>query len=209
MMTLLALGCAAAAGFLVPQGGRHLSRIGRPVRDDSDWPAGLPWTGGSRTARESQSARAAPGQIRAAELPLALDLIAVCLSGGATPADALSHVGAACSGALAAHLSVVARALQLGSSARQAWGTVADGSLPSMQRAAESFVHAERSGAALAPRLVALAADERQLLQLARARSARRVGVLAAAPLGICFLPAFILVGVLPVVAGLLSRLSL
>jgi hypothetical protein len=31
----------------------------------------------------------------------------------------------------------------------------------------------------------------------------RRAGVLAAAPLGLCFLPAFVLVGVVPVVTGL------
>jgi hypothetical protein len=37
---------------------------------------------------------------------------------------------------------------------------------------------------------------------------ARRVGVLAAVPLGLCLLPAFLLIGIVPVVAGLLTALQ-
>jgi hypothetical protein len=37
---------------------------------------------------------------------------------------------------------------------------------------------------------------------------ARAVGVNAAVPLGICLLPSFLLIGVLPLVAGLLRSLS-
>lgn len=35
----------------------------------------------------------------------------------------------------------------------------------------------------------------------------RRVGVLAVAPLGLCFLPAFVLLGIVPVVVGLAGPL--
>ena len=38
-------------------------------------------------------------------------------------------------------------------------------------------------------------------------QAARRVGVLAVAPLGLCFLPAFVLLGVVPVVIGLAGPL--
>ncbi len=37
--------------------------------------------------------------------------------------------------------------------------------------------------------------------------AAERAGVLAVAPLGLCFLPAFVLLGVVPVVAGLVGPL--
>jgi hypothetical protein len=38
-------------------------------------------------------------------------------------------------------------------------------------------------------------------------QAARRVGVLVVAPLGLCFLPAFVLLGVVPVVLGLTGPL--
>ena len=38
---------------------------------------------------------------------------------------------------------------------------------------------------------------------------ARAVGVKAALPLGLCLLPAFVLVGIVPLVAGLLESLAL
>ena len=37
--------------------------------------------------------------------------------------------------------------------------------------------------------------------------AARRVGVRAALPLGLCLLPAFLLIGIVPVVAGLMEAL--
>ncbi len=40
------------------------------------------------------------------------------------------------------------------------------------------------------------------------AQRARRVGVRAAVPLGLCLLPAFLLIGIVPVVAGLVSDLA-
>jgi len=38
------------------------------------------------------------------------------------------------------------------------------------------------------------------------AAAARKVGVLAVAPLGLCFLPAFVCLGIVPVVVGLASQ---
>ena len=38
---------------------------------------------------------------------------------------------------------------------------------------------------------------------------ARAVGVKAALPLGLCLLPAFVLLGIVPVVAGMLATLGL
>ena len=52
----------------------------------------------------------------------------------------------------------------------------------------------------------------RQLREDARqdaARSAGRAGVAMTAPLGVCFLPAFLCLGLAPVVLGLLAQLSI
>ncbi|MEO7245024.1 MAG: type II secretion system F family protein [Rubrivivax sp.] len=142
-------------------------------------------------------------------MPVALDLVSLCLAAGLAPHAALRIVGEALRGRLGDDFRSVAAALELGSSAAHAWAPVLAGRPPSVHHAAARFAHAERSGAALAPALAALAADQRSAVQVARARAARRVGVLAAGPLGLCFLPAFILIGVVPVVAGLVSRLAL
>ena len=51
-----------------------------------------------------------------------------------------------------------------------------------------------------------LAADGRIQVEHLAAASAERAGVLISGPLGLCFLPAFICLGIIPVVVGLASR---
>jgi hypothetical protein len=65
----------------------------------------------------------------------------------------------------------------------------------------------ERSGAPVGPLLAALAGELRDARRSAREAAARRVGVWAVLPLGVCFLPAFLLAGVVPVVAGLVRQI--
>ncbi|MFD0891079.1 type II secretion system F family protein, partial [Streptosporangium algeriense] len=59
------------------------------------------------------------------------------------------------------------------------------------------------SGAPVADILTRLADDARQEARSAASAAALRVGVQAVAPLGLCFLPAFVCLGIVPVVAGL------
>lgn len=201
MMALLAMAAAAFAAALLWPLPAH-RRLPSPATEMPHHP---------RRSWRSSRANAARGEtaVSAGDVPLVLDLLAMCLVAGTSPAAGLAAVGRAVPGPLGERLATVARGLGLGATARQAWAPVLDGRSPALQRAAERFVHAERSGAALAPALSALAGEQRRSLQLSRARAARRVGVLAAAPLGLCFLPAFILTGVLPIVAGLVTGLAL
>ncbi|WP_018637446.1 hypothetical protein [Parafrankia elaeagni] len=60
----------------------------------------------------------------------------------------------------------------------------------------------ESSGAKLATTLTRISARARQDAHAAVITAARRAGVMAVAPLGLCFLPAFLLLGVVPVVVG-------
>ena len=72
-----------------------------------------------------------------------------------------------------------------------------------------TLVRAESSGAPVADEVERLA-DELELASLSAAEDrARSVGVKAAIPLGLCLLPAFMLIGIVPTVAGLLSTLAL
>lgn len=56
--------------------------------------------------------------------------------------------------------------------------------------------------------MIGLAQGRRTAAARAAHVRVRRAGVLATAPLGLCFLPAFVLIGVVPVVIGLTSRFA-
>ncbi|NDZ98149.1 hypothetical protein G3I28_02160, partial [Streptomyces sp. SID10116] len=58
------------------------------------------------------------------------------------------------------------------------------------------------SGAPTADPVARLAADARANRARAATAEARKAAVLMTAPVGLCFLPAFVAVGVLPVVIG-------
>ena len=71
------------------------------------------------------------------------------------------------------------------------------------------MVRSAETGTALAESLDRLSADARRDRALALQSRARSVGVQAAGPLGLCFLPAFMLVGVVPTVIGGFAHLVL
>jgi pilus assembly protein TadC len=64
-----------------------------------------------------------------------------------------------------------------------------------------------QSGAAPATALSRLARDQRRNARAAAATRARSAGIKALAPLGACFLPAFVLLGVVPAIAGVASTI--
>jgi len=140
-----------------------------------------------------------------ADLPVALDLIAACLAGGSSLATALDVVGAATGPPLGPALERVAATAYLGGSPASAWAGVVEP--PELVAVGRAVVRAADSGAALADTIEGLARDQRRRAAAAAEVSARRAGVLAVLPLGLCFLPAFVLIGVVPVVAGITSHL--
>lgn len=134
------------------------------------------------------------------ELPAALDLLAACLAAGATPPHALAAVGEAFDGEVGDKLSAVARSSMLGAPVETAWsGCLGD---PQWAPIARAVMRAHHSGAALTDVLVHLADDRRRALRTDAQAAAERAGIAIVLPLGACFLPAFVLVGVVPVVAG-------
>ncbi len=70
-----------------------------------------------------------------------------------------------------------------------------------------ALVRAGEGGAPVAVAVARLAAEARAEDRARAEQAARRAGVLAVAPLGACFLPAFVLLGVVPVVVGLAGPL--
>jgi pilus assembly protein TadC len=64
-------------------------------------------------------------------------------------------------------------------------------------------VRAGESGASVVPALSNLAADTRSAARARVEADVRRAGVWVLAPLGLCFLPAFVCLGVVPLVLGI------
>ena len=136
----------------------------------------------------------------AAELPAAADLLAACLSSGAPPADALQTVAEVASGPLADRLRQVADALRFGAGPADAWGHVRSGD--PLAPLARALIRSDATGAPIAETVTAVADDQRRVARWAAEGAARRAGVLAVGPLALCFLPAFVLTGVVPVIVA-------
>lgn len=139
------------------------------------------------------------GSTSARALPGACDLLAVCLAAGVPVGSALAAVGASVSPPLGPHLARVAALHRLGAEPRRAWAD-APAELAALGRV---LVRAGESGATASPALRALAADARSAERTAAEAAVRRAGVWVLAPLGLCFLPAFVCLGVVPMVLGI------
>lgn len=137
-------------------------------------------------------------------VPLALDLLAVALRAG-QPVERAVLAAAPAAGGRSAALIRVGRLLQLGADPADAWASVADD--PALAPVAAVAQRSADSGVRLANGLEALAGDLRGQARRQGLARAQRAGVLAAAPLGLCFLPAFVCLGIAPALVGLSGRL--
>ncbi len=135
-----------------------------------------------------------------ASVPHVVDLLAACLAAGLSPAAALGEVVAAVDPPVRDELATVAARLRLGVDPVTVWRDLADH--PQLGALGRSVSRAVTSGASVADALVRLGDDLRQRSRAEVETRARAVGVKAAVPLGVCLLPAFVLVGVVPLVAG-------
>jgi pilus assembly protein TadC len=138
---------------------------------------------------------------RSAELPIVLDLLVVCLRAGTPLVTAFEVVASALPGGLADDLRRVAALQRLGATAAAAWADSA--SDPVLRPVAEAVARSAESGSRLAESFERLAAEGRAELAIDGEVRARRAGVLAMAPLGLCFLPAFVCLGVIPLVLSI------
>jgi Flp pilus assembly protein TadB len=135
----------------------------------------------------------------ARDLPVACDLLAVCLSAGTPVGAALAAVGESVPGPLGDRLVEVGALYRLGAAPGRAWSGVP----PPLDALARTVVRAGESGSAVVPALQRLAADLRRSDRTDTEAAVRRAGVWVLAPLGLCFLPAFLCLGVVPLVLGI------
>ncbi|MFD4786873.1 type II secretion system F family protein [Streptomyces sp. NPDC058459] len=135
------------------------------------------------------------------QLPLAAELLAACIESGASPVVAAQAAGEALGGPVGEALARGAAEARLGGEPADAWARLT--ALPGAGALARLLERADRSGLPAAGPVARLASDTRAESIRAATVRARRAAVLISAPVGLCFLPAFIAVGVLPVVIGL------
>lgn len=135
------------------------------------------------------------------DLPVAADLLAACLAAGAAPEPALEAVARALGGPVEEVLGSVAVALRLGAEPAAAWERYRHE--PDVAPLARAVGRALAGGTPLAVAVARCGSDLRTRRRAAGDAAAEAVGVKATGPLGLCFLPAFVLLGVVPTVIGL------
>ena len=160
------------------------------------------WLPGHRAAEDRRRAE----QVSAHDLPRVADLLAACLGAGLPVADAAAVVGSAVRGPLGAAVGRAGAALQAGADPQRVWAAAGAPLGPGWSRLVAALERGSASGAPLAGLLRAVADDERDRTRWAAEAAAQRAGVRAIGPLVACYLPAFVLVGVVPVVAGIAGQ---
>jgi pilus assembly protein TadC len=132
----------------------------------------------------------------------ALEVLAACLRSGMAVSAAAAATAPSAPTSLGRILNRAADLLVLGADPATAWSDHADN-----DRQTDAFVRLARrsaaSGAALAQGVAELASQSRDDAADTARAAAERASVLIAGPLGLCYLPAFLCLGIVPVVAGL------
>ncbi len=137
----------------------------------------------------------------------AWDLMAACLRAGLPVPTAMTVVAGELPAGAARALRSSAELLALGADPATAWEPAT--SCPDTAPLARGARRTTQSGTALAELVTDLAATVRATAADSAEAKAQRAGVLITAPLGLCFLPAFVCLGVAPVIAGLAEQISL
>lgn len=171
-------------------------------------PWGIPLAGAAFFVIPRALARLEPAATRqrkaqiTADLPLAVDLLAACLRAGRPPQQGLATAATAIGGPVAELFTEVAHHLALGTDPMDAWSRLR--AEPACAPFARAIDRSLRSGAPLSRTLEHLADDTRQAHHHAADQRARAIESRTALPLGLCFLPAFVLLSIVPTIADAL-----
>jgi Flp pilus assembly protein TadB len=162
--------------------------------------AGLGWLAwfGLRRLESTAVVRAAEARVQA--LPLAAQLLAAAVAAGSPPLTAAEAVADALGGPMGQALRSAAALARVGGDPASGWLTLAAD--PILRPVARALAGSMTRGTSPVSVLDRVAHDARQAARWAAETRARSLGARAAAPLGLCLLPAFVLVGIVPVVVA-------
>ncbi|MFD9895541.1 type II secretion system F family protein [Amycolatopsis sp. NPDC059027] len=187
---------AAGASVTALLGGAAGFGIGAAVAAGSWW----------LLRREPRRAGREDGMAERLRAAATLDLLAAGLRTGLPVPVALEAVSGRAPPGSADALRSTAGLLALGAEPAEAWAAVR--TAPGLGELAAAAIRTARAGTALASAAAELAQRLRDGLGAEAEERAERAGVVLALPVGLCFLPAFFCLGVVPVVLGLAARLG-
>ena len=170
--------------------------------------AGRRWTAALVHRAEVESTRAGhTGGEQALNAPtvdtaLVLELLAAQLRAGLAPLAALGTLAEALNSRA---LHTVCQRLQMGSSWGSAWSGSAAGTFGELR---DALAPAYTGGAPSTALLLSLADAHRLSERRAAERAAGKLSVALVVPLGLCSLPAFICLGIVPIIISLLPTLT-
>ena len=151
----------------------------------------------SETEKPASSAGAAP-----VDTALVLELLAAQLRAGLAPLAALGTLAEALN---SRPLHTVCQRLQMGSDWGSAWSGSAAGTFGELR---DALAPAYTGGAPSTALLLSLADAHRLSERRAAERAAGKLSVALVVPLGLCSLPAFICLGIMPILISLLPTLT-
>lgn len=140
-------------------------------------------------------------------VPHVCSLLAVCLDAGAPPRTALREVAEVIGGPAGPDLAAVVHRIDAGIDEAQAWRHL--DRVPGYRDVARDVARAVISGLGLSDLLRHHADEARRDLANAALVRARSAGVRGVIPLMLCFLPAFIALGVIPIFGSFTFHLPL
>ena len=201
---------------LALMGRRWTARLVRRAEEESEgrgFPTGQPVRLGGHLAREPTGPRARRRGSRSvkraeacappgADTALMLELLAAQLRAGLSPLAALMALAEALN---SGHLRQICRRLQVGATWEAAWAGTASGSWGQLR---DALAPAYTAGSPSAPLLRALADAQRLSERRAAERAAGKLSVALVVPLGLCSLPVFICLGIVPILISLLPTLT-
>lgn len=189
---------AAALGVLVPLAGGASGAAAAlvPIL------AALSYLVSGRIVAPSERRRR---ESRRADLPALLELMASCLAAGLPVRGAAAAVATARPGPLADDIDLVLAQIAIGDAESRAWLRLADD--PVWGPVAKDLARSVESGTALVELLQSHADRARRVRHAGMLAAARTVGVRSVLPLMTCYLPAFMLVGIVPIIAGAVPSL--
>jgi hypothetical protein len=165
----------------------------------------VPLAAGATLLARRAAGRERPGAPDPLTVAGGWDLLAACLRSGLPVPLAVRVIAEHMPTPAADELNRVADRLALGADPATAWDVPEASPVHPLARAARRSAH---TGASLATVAEATAAEIRAAARDLAAARGQRAGVLITGPLGLCFLPAFLALGVAPVVIGLANGLE-
>jgi pilus assembly protein TadC len=157
---------------------------------------------GSTGAGTRVDARSRQTGVPAADVAGVIDLLALTLRGGAGLVEAMEAVAGRVGGSLGLHLQTVAAARRWGVEDATAWASVPS----AWQPAARALRMAATAGVPPADVLARAAQEVRRAEQQRLEVATATLGIRIVLPLGLAFLPAFVLTTVVPIILALANQ---